>query len=62
MFSKFNVKGLVCLGGFKNVRDVYQWNGLSLEVDETKYDWGTVYEIECEAVSAPSQLTINWFG
>ncbi|KAA8540515.1 hypothetical protein F0562_024567 [Nyssa sinensis] len=42
-------KGLVCLGGFRNVRAVYDWNGLKLELDETHYDFGTCYEIECES-------------
>ncbi|KAJ4851658.1 hypothetical protein Tsubulata_014481 [Turnera subulata] len=41
--------GLVCLGGFKNVRQVFVWKGLELEVDETVYDFGTSYEIECES-------------
>lgn len=39
----------VCLGGFRNVRAVYQWEeGLILELDETQYGFGTSYEIECE--------------
>ncbi|XP_059641906.1 triphosphate tunnel metalloenzyme 3-like [Cornus florida] len=42
-------KGLVCLGGFRNVRAVYNWNGLKLELDETHYEFGTSYEIECES-------------
>jgi adenylate cyclase class IV len=42
-------KGLVCLGGFRNVRAVYEWQGLKLEVDETGYDFGTCYEVECES-------------
>ncbi|KAF5726952.1 hypothetical protein HS088_TW22G00637 [Tripterygium wilfordii] len=42
------IEELVCLGGFKNVRQVFDWNGLKLEVDETIYDFGTSYEIECE--------------
>lgn len=25
------------------------WQGLTLELDETQFDWGTVYEIECES-------------
>lgn len=41
-------KGLVCLGGFRNVRAVYDWKGLKLELDESQYDFGTSYEIECE--------------
>lgn len=36
------------LGGFKNTRKVIEWEGHCLEVDETSYKWGTVYEIECE--------------
>ncbi|PSS07536.1 Triphosphate tunel metalloenzyme 3 like [Actinidia chinensis var. chinensis] len=48
-------KGLVCLGGFKNVRSVYDWEGLKLELDETHYDFGTSYEIECES-SEPDRV------
>ena len=40
--------GLVCLGGFRNVRQVFTWEGFTLELDETGYEWGTVYEIEVE--------------
>ncbi|EEF30075.1 triphosphate tunnel metalloenzyme 3 [Ricinus communis] len=40
--------GFVCLGGFENVRDVYEWKGFKLEVDETKYSFGVSFEIECE--------------
>ncbi|KAK3411084.1 hypothetical protein EUGRSUZ_J03086 [Eucalyptus grandis] len=47
--EEYNVKGLVCLGGFRNVRAVYDWKGLKLELDETVYDFGTSYEIECES-------------
>lgn len=36
------------LGGFKNIRKVCNWEGFTLEIDETIYDWGTVYEVECE--------------
>lgn len=42
-FSRF-----VCLGGFENVRNVYEWRGVKLEVDETKFDFGNCYEVECE--------------
>lgn len=41
--------GFVCLGGFKNLRNVYEWKGLMIEVDETSFDFGTLYEIECES-------------
>lgn len=47
--EEYNVKELVCLGGFRNVRAVYDWKGLKLELDETIYDFGTSYEIECES-------------
>eukprot|EP01025_Chloroclados_australasicus_P034522 TRINITY_DN3526_c0_g1_i2.p1 TRINITY_DN3526_c0_g1~~TRINITY_DN3526_c0_g1_i2.p1 ORF type:complete len:214 (+),score=36.38 TRINITY_DN3526_c0_g1_i2:333-974(+) len=42
------VSELKCLGGFKNVRKEITWEGELLELDETRYDWGTVHEIECE--------------
>lgn len=45
------MKHLVCLGGFKNQREVFEWEGQTLELDETQYEWGTLYEIECETVS-----------
>ncbi|KAH7546295.1 hypothetical protein FEM48_Zijuj01G0185200 [Ziziphus jujuba var. spinosa] len=47
--DEFGVSGFVGLGGFGNVRDVYEWKGLKLEVDETRYGFGTCYEIECES-------------
>ena len=39
----------MCLGGFRNIRVVYAWNGLNLELDETCFDFGTNFEIECES-------------
>ncbi|KAM7266922.1 hypothetical protein ACFE04_009088 [Oxalis oulophora] len=48
-FGVVGEKGVVGLGGFKNVRNVYNWRGLKLEVDETMYEFGTCYEIECES-------------
>ena len=47
--DEFGVKDFVGLGGFENVRGVYEWKGLKLEVDETKYSFGVCYEIECES-------------
>ncbi|GAB2289154.1 hypothetical protein Dimus_023457 [Dionaea muscipula] len=50
--EEFGVKegeGYVFLGGFKNVRRVYEWSGLKLELDETMFDFGTLYELECES-------------
>ncbi|PON68542.1 CYTH-like domain containing protein [Parasponia andersonii] len=47
--EEFGVSEFVGLGGFENVRGVYEWRGLKLEVDETKYGFGTYYEIECES-------------
>ncbi|KAA3476851.1 triphosphate tunel metalloenzyme 3-like [Gossypium australe] len=41
--------GLVCLGGFENKREVFNWKNLKLEVDETKYGFGICYELECES-------------
>ncbi|KAF9590579.1 hypothetical protein IFM89_035897 [Coptis chinensis] len=48
-FSGGGEMEFVCLGGFRNVRGVYDWNGLKLELDETQYDFGISYEIECES-------------
>lgn len=39
------------LGGFKNVRSDFDFEGFKLELDETQFDWGTVYEIEVETVN-----------
>lgn len=47
--EEFGVERFVGLGGFRNVRNVYEWNEVKLEVDETLYDFGTCYEIECES-------------
>ncbi|XP_047332250.1 triphosphate tunnel metalloenzyme 3-like [Impatiens glandulifera] len=47
--DEYGIGGLVCLGGFKNVRQVFIWNGLTIEIDETHYNFGTNYEIECES-------------
>lgn len=44
------MKDLVALGGFENVRRDYDFHGYKLELDETKYEWGTLYEIEIETV------------
>ncbi|KAJ7947340.1 triphosphate tunel metalloenzyme 3-like [Quillaja saponaria] len=46
---KVGENGFVCLGGFRTLRAVYEWKGLKLELDETNYDFGTSYEIECES-------------
>lgn len=48
--EEFGIKGFVGLGGFRNVRNVYEWNGVKLEVDEVNYDFGDMYEVECESV------------
>ena len=41
---------LVCSGGFRNRRQVYSWEGFTLELDETRFEHGTLYEIEVETV------------
>ncbi|CAI0542652.1 unnamed protein product [Linum tenue] len=54
--------GFVCLGGFENVREVYQWRGMKLEVDETKYAFGVSYEIECESEDPEGvKKELEWF-
>jgi uncharacterized protein YjbK len=49
--SKYDLGELVCLGGFDNTRQELSWQGFTLELDETKYPWGTLYELEAETVS-----------
>lgn len=53
--KQYQLSQLNCLGGFKNLRKEYSWEGYTLELDETQYDWGTVYELECET-DHPEQL------
>jgi uncharacterized protein YjbK len=53
--EEFGLTGLTSLGGFKNLRSVYKWKGYTLEIDETSYPWGTIFEIECET-DAPEEM------
>lgn len=45
----------MCLGGFRNVRNVYNWEGYKIELDETHFEFGTNYEIEVET-SEPERV------
>lgn len=47
--DEFGASGFVGLGGFGNLRGVFEWNGLKLELDETSFGFGILYEIECES-------------
>lgn len=49
--EEFGTLEFVSLGGFGNVRQVYEWKGLKLEVDETDFGFGILYEIECESAN-----------
>jgi adenylate cyclase class IV len=49
--GEFGAPVFVGLGGFENVRRVYEWKGLKLELDETDFGFGTQYEIECESAN-----------
>lgn len=51
----YGLQHMVGLGGFKNVRQVFAWEGHKLELDETQFEWGTVYEIELET-ERPEEL------
>jgi hypothetical protein len=53
--SAAGLAALVSLGGFRNRRQVFDWEGDTIELDETMYDHGTLYEIECET-EAPEAL------
>lgn len=45
---KLGLKDLKCMGGFRNVRQEFSWEGVTLELDETAFEHGTLYEIEVE--------------
>jgi len=47
--ARFGVTSLVCLGGFENVRQEFPFAGHTLELDETRFAWGTLYEVEVES-------------
>eukprot|EP00026_Physarum_polycephalum_P016755 Phypoly_transcript_17749.p1 GENE.Phypoly_transcript_17749~~Phypoly_transcript_17749.p1 ORF type:complete len:200 (+),score=49.61 Phypoly_transcript_17749:160-759(+) len=49
--EKYKLKDLICLGGFKNSRRVFDWENHKLELDETRYDFGTTWEIEIESTT-----------
>ena len=51
MCRKNDVKALRCLGGFRNERSDYDWNGHKIELDKTMFPHGTVFEVEVETVS-----------
>ena len=44
------MKQLRCLGGFRNERSDYDFEGFKLELDKTSFPHGTVYELEVETV------------
>mmetsp|Transcript_45580 Transcript_45580/g.85106 ORF Transcript_45580/g.85106 Transcript_45580/m.85106 type:complete len:205 (+) Transcript_45580:307-921(+) len=47
--ADYGCQGFVGLGGWTNTRTVFQWESDHLlEVDETRFAFGTAYEIECE--------------
>lgn len=47
--TNFGATDFACLGGFRNIRSVYNWEGLKIELDETQFAFGTAYEVECES-------------
>lgn len=51
----YKISSLSGMGGFKNLRGVYKWEGETLELDETSFAHGILYEIECET-SEPEQM------
>ncbi len=55
----YNVQGIKALGGFRNERKVFDWEGLLLELDATHYEWGTLYEVEVETVGGVYVCVVN---
>eukprot|EP00191_Tetraselmis_sp_GSL018_P003835 CAMPEP_0177599954 /NCGR_PEP_ID=MMETSP0419_2-20121207/13318_1 /TAXON_ID=582737 /ORGANISM="Tetraselmis sp., Strain GSL018" /LENGTH=251 /DNA_ID=CAMNT_0019092821 /DNA_START=242 /DNA_END=997 /DNA_ORIENTATION=- len=56
--SNFGFKSLVCLGGFRNLRREFDWEGHLLELDKTTYEHGTLYEVEVETEN-PAELQVK---
>merc|ERR1712130_234608 len=48
VLKEHGVKELRCLGGFRNERSDYDFEGFKLELDKTMFAHGTVYEVEVE--------------
>jgi len=48
----YKIEEYVCLGGFKNLRKKYDWEGYVLEFDQVTYPFGMNYEIEVETADA----------
>jgi hypothetical protein len=59
--SKYGLRELVCLGGFNNMRQEAAWQGFTLELDETSYPWGKLYELEAETVRMRLRLA-GWLA
>jgi len=60
IFRKTGFTELVCSGGFRNRRQVYDWEGFTLELDETRFEHGTLYEIEVETVREGWADKVDW--
>lgn len=58
---QYGLSSLVCLGGFDNTRQEVAWQGYTLELDETAYKWGTLYELEAET-DKPEELRAKLEG
>ena len=44
------------------MRQECQWHGFTLELDETCYPWGTLYELEAETVRRGEEAVApKWF-
>lgn len=58
ILKEHGVKELKCLGGFRNERSDYDFEGFKLELDKTMFAHGTVYEVEVETED-PETLKIK---
>jgi uncharacterized protein YjbK len=50
LLEELQTRDIAITGHFENKRSHFQWNQLDLELDETTYDFGKAYELECEHV------------
>jgi hypothetical protein len=53
--EEYDCKEFKCLGGFKNVRHVYNWNEHKIELDETQVRWPLGLAVFRLLISSQSQ-------
>mmetsp|Transcript_528 Transcript_528/g.606 ORF Transcript_528/g.606 Transcript_528/m.606 type:complete len:226 (+) Transcript_528:406-1083(+) len=56
--DKYRCPSFESIGDFKNTRVSFKWKAFHLEVDQTRFEFGDAYELECETRDATSASAI----